>query len=385
MSNIGEIGAAVIGTGFIGTVHAQALRRLGVQVTGLLGSVPERGAEAARRIGVARAYRTLGELLDDPAANCVHVTSPNQFHHEQVKQILAAGRHCVCEKPLAISSAQSAELVALAAASGRVCAVNYNIRFYPLNQHARRMVADGELGEIRLISGHYLQDWLLHDTDWNWRLDPKQGGPLRAVGDIGTHWIDLTSTIAGDRVVAVMAELSTFIKTRRKPVGPVETFSRERAVDTEPLKVTTDDSAVILLRYASGAIGSVVISQVSPGRKNALQWQIDGALAAAAWNSEDPDRLWIGRRDRPNELLQRDPSLLNEDGAAAAGLPGGHVEGFADTFHAMFRDVYASIMAGGPAKDPRYATFEDGHREMLICDAVLRSAMEARWVEVAAN
>lgn len=382
MAGIGSLGAAVIGTGFIGTVHAQALRRLGVNVVGLLGSSPARGKEAADTIGVAKAYDDLDALLSDPAVQVVHVTSPNQFHHMQVKKILSAGRHVVCEKPLTMSSAESAELVELAAATDLITAVNYNIRFYPLNQHACQMAADGDLGEIRLISGHYMQDWLLHDTDWNWRLEADKGGPLRAVGDIGTHWIDLTSHITGLKVTSVMAELSTFVKTRQQPVGPVETFSRERSGDTVATDITTDDTALLLFRYENGARGSVVISQISPGKKNALQWQVDGSKSSAAWNSEKPDHLWVGHRDSPNQILQRDGALMNARGAAAAALPGGHVEGFADSFFALFREIYTAIAAGKAPAKPAYASFADGHYEMLVCDAVLRSAQEGRWVDV---
>ena len=382
MGDLTSIGAAVIGTGFIGTVHVQALRRLGVNVVGVLGSSKERGAKAADAVGVAKAYDDLGALLADPAVHVVHVTSPNQFHHGQVKRILAAGRHVVCEKPLTMTSEESAELVELAAKSGLITAVNYNVRFYPLNQHSRQMVGEGGLGDIRLITGHYMQDWLLYDTDWNWRLEADKGGLLRAVGDIGTHWIDLTSFIAGLKVTSVMAELSTFVKMRQQPVGPVETFSQERSGKTVPTAITTDDTALLLLRYENGARGSVVISQVSPGMKNSLQWHIDGSASAAAWDSEKPDHLWIGHRNRPNEILQRDASLMNAAGAAAASVPGGHVEGFADSFFALFREIYAAVAAGKMPTNPGYASFADGHYEMLVCDAVLRSAKEGCWVDV---
>ncbi len=385
MSNFSDIGAAVIGSGFIGTVHVETLRRLGVRVTGLLGSSPARTAERATALGIQQVYPTLDALLADPSVDVVHVTSPNQFHYPQAKQIFEAGRHLVCEKPLAATSAESAELVRLAASTDKIAAVNFNIRFYPLNQHVRRLVRNGGLGAPRLISGHYLQDWLLYDTDWNWRLDPEKGGRLRAVGDIGSHWIDLTSFLIGERVTAVMAELSTFVKERQQPTGPVETFSRDRSSNTVATKITTEDTALILLRYASGARGSVIISQVSPGRKNTLEWRIDGATAGAAWNSETPDHLWIGHRDRPNEILQRDASLMNEAGSRAASLPGGHVEGFADSFYALFREVYAAVLAGAAPADPVYATLEDGHYEMLVGDAVARSAAEGRWVDISAD
>lgn len=377
-----EIGTAVIGSGFIGTVHIEALRRIGVRVVGLLGSDPARGRQRAEELGVARAYRSLAELLDDPAVEAVHVTSPNDLHHPQVSAILAAGRHVVCEKPLAMTSAQSRELVGLAAQSGLVNAVNFNLRWYPLNQHVATMIAGGELGDVRLVTGHYLQDWLLLDTDWNWRLEGERGGALRAVGDIGSHWLDLASFLTGLRVEAVMADLTTFIPVRRKPAGPVQTFATERAAETVPVEIRTEDTASLLLRYEGGARGAVTISQLSPGRKNSLAYQIDGSGAAVAWDSEQPESLWIGHRDRPNELLLRNPALMNADGAAAARLPGGHVEGFADTFGALFSAVYADVAAGRPSERPRYATFADGHEEMAVGDAVLESSRTGRWAVV---
>lgn len=382
MSDPFSIGAAVIGTGFIGTVHLGALRRLGVPVAGVLGSSPARGAERARALGVPRAYGSLDELLSDPAVQVVHVTSPNVAHYDQVRRILAAGRHVVCEKPLAMTSAQSAEMVAMARASGKVAAVCYNTRFYPLNQQARGMVAAGELGQVRLISGQYHQDWLAHDTDWNWRLEADEGGALRSVGDIGTHWVDLLGFITGMRVASVMADLATFVPVRQRPTGPVETFTAAKGA-TEARAVTTDDAATILLRYPGGARGVMSTSQISQGRKNAMSWDIAGAAASAAWHSETPDHLWIGHRDAPNQVLQRDPGLMNAAGAAAAALPGGHVEGFADTFHAFFRQVYADVARGGRGPASTWATFEDGHFEMLFCDAVLASAARGAWVDVA--
>jgi predicted dehydrogenase len=377
-----DIGAAVIGSGFIGTVHVEALRRLGVNVRGVIDASPELAQAAAARLGLPKAYPDLDAALADPEVDIIHVTSPNQYHYPQVKAILAADKHVICEKPLAVTSDESRELVSLAAASDRISAVNFNIRFYPLNQHAHRMVADGELGDVRLITGHYFQDWLLLDTDWNWRLEPDKGGSLRAVGDIGSHWIDLTSFIAGVRVQSVMADLATFVQVRQKPIGEVETFSQERAVETEPVEMTTDDAAVILLRYADGARGSVAISQISAGRKNSVQWEIDGAVAAAAWDSETPDHLWIGHRGRPNEILQRGAELMNEAGTAATALPGGHVEGFADSMCSHFREVYRAVLTGAAPADPLYATFAAGHHEMTVGDAVARSAAEDRWVDV---
>ena len=382
MSNLSGVGAAVIGTGFIGTVHVEQLRRIGVDVRGVLGSTPERGAQRAAALSVRRAYRSLDEILADDAIDVVHVTSPNHLHVPQAAAILAAGKHVVCEKPLAMTAAESAGLVEQARASGLVNAVNFNIRFYPLHQHVRERVAAGDLGEIRFVTGHYFQDWLLHDTDWNWRLDPDRGGALRAVGDIGSHWLDLMAFVTGQPIVSVMADLATFVTARQEPTGPVETFSTDRSANTVTRPMGTEDVATLLLRFANGARGSVAVSQVSAGRKNSLQWEIDGADGAAWWDSEMPDHLWLGHRDRPNELLLRNPALMGEAGRAAAALPGGHVEGFGDTFGALFRAIYADVLAGRPRTDPPYADFAAGHDEMLVNDAIALSAAERRWVEV---
>jgi predicted dehydrogenase len=382
MASIAHIGAAVIGTGFIGTVHLEALRRIGVQVRGVLGSSPERGAQRAEALGVARAYRDLDELLADERVQVVHVTSPNDLHVEQTIAAMRAGKHVVCEKPLAMTAADSAQLVALAAETGLVNATNFNIRFYPLNQHAHDAVAAGEVGDVRLVTGHYHQDWLLLQTDWNWRLQPDRGGALRAVGDIGSHWLDLMTYITGRHVTAVMADLATFIQTRAEPTGPVETFSTERAAETVEREIATEDAATILLRFEGGARGVVSVSQISAGRKNSLQYEIDGSEASLAWDSEEPDRIWVGHRDRPNEILLKNPALMHPAGRAASALPGGHVEGFFDTFAAHFRTVYQDVVAGAPSSRPGYPTFADGHDEMLVGDAIAHSAREGRWVEV---
>jgi Predicted dehydrogenases and related proteins len=382
MRRIADVGAAVIGTGFIGTVHVEALRRIGVQVRGVLGSTPERGAARAETLGVPRAYDSLDDLLADATVEVVHVTSPNDLHVSQTKAIVAAGRHVVCEKPLAVTAAGSVELVELAAASGLVNATNFNIRYYPLNQHARETVAAGTLGEVRLVTGRYFQDWLLLESDWNWRLQPDRGGALRAVGDIGSHWLDLMTYVTGQRIVAVMADLTTFIGTRHEPTGSVETFATERSGETVSRPIATEDTAAILLHFEGGARGAVTISQISPGRKNSLQYEIDGSAAALAWDSEQPDQAWIGHRDRPNEILIRNPALMGPAGQAASALPGGHVEGFFDTFCAHFRAVYADVVAGAPSSRPGYPTFADGHDEMLVGDAIAESARSGRWVNV---
>ena len=321
-------------------------------------------------------------MLADDTVDVVHVTSPNDLHVAQARAILEAGKHVVCEKPLAMTARESAGLVELAATSGLVNATNFNIRYYPLNQHARELIAGGGLGEVRLVTGRYFQDWLLLDSDWNWRLQPERGGALRAVGDIGSHWLDLMTFVTGRHVTAVMAELSTFIGTRHEPTGPVETFSTERSSETVAREIGTEDAATILLRFEGGARGAVSISQISPGRKNSLQYEIDGSDGAWSWDSEQPDQAWHGHRDRPNEILIRNPALMGPAGQAASALPGGHVEGFFDTFCAHFRAVYQDVAAGAASSRPGYPTFADGHDEMLVGDAIARSAREGRWIDV---
>jgi predicted dehydrogenase len=377
---IAEIGAAVVGTGFIAEVHIEALRRLGVQVHGVVGSSYSRALERATALGLPPAYESFGAMLADLRVDVVHITSPNHLHYPQVKAALAAGKHVVCEKPLTMTSTESAELVRLAKASRLVNAVNFNLRFYPICRHLHQLVFDGGLGEVRLVSGHYLQDWLLLDTDWNWRLEPELGGKLRAVADIGSHWMDLTSHVAGQRIASVMADLKTFIPIRQQPTGPVATFATTGG-PTTPRKIETEDCATILLRFDNGAIGNLTISQISAGRRNTLEFEVDGSKSAAAWNSERPDELWIGHRGQPNEILPRDPSLLNAEGRAAASLPAGHNEGFADTFKALYRSVYRAVAEGGQAQ-PDYPTFADGHESMLVCEAVARSAQHGAWASV---
>jgi predicted dehydrogenase len=379
----GDIKAGVVGIGFIGVAHVEALRRLGVAVGGVVGSSPERARAKAEASGLPPVYESVDAMAGDESIDVVHITSPNYAHADQVRACLAAGKHVICEKPLALNAKDTADLVARAEESGLVNAVCFNSRFYPLNHQAMSMVAGGEIGEVRLITGSYHQDWLLRDTDWNWRLQAGEAGELRAVADIGSHWLDLTRFISGKNVESVMADLHTLVPVRRHPAGPVETFA---AVDPDQELVeevmTSDDAAGILLRYQDGARGAVTISQVSAGRRNTLGYEIGGSDSAISWSSERPDDLWIGHRGRPNELLHRDPALAGPEAAALIAYPGGHLEGFPDTFRALFSRVYLDVIDGSPASSPAYPTFADGHDAVLVTDAVASSNIEQRWVTV---
>jgi predicted dehydrogenase len=382
-ATVSELGAAIVGTGFIAPVHVEALRRLDRPVVGILGSSPEKGRAAARALRIPKAYATFEELLADPGVQVVHLASPNRLHFEQCRRALAAGKHVICEKPLALTAQETAQLVALAERTPLVTAVCYNVRFYPLCLEARQRVGGGQLGAVHHVTGSYEQDWLLYDTDFNWRVLEAEGGALRAVADIGTHWLDLITFVTGLEVEAVCADLRTFLPTRRRPRGGMETFQAKltSAPETEPVAVTTEDYGSVLLRFRGGAAGVFTVSQVAAGRKNSIRYEIAGAGGALAWDSERPNELWLGHRDRANEVLLRDPALLTPAVRRFTDYPGGHNEGFPDTFKQLIRATYETI-EGRPPQGPRpFPTFADGHREVLLCEAILKSHRERRWVE----
>lgn len=381
-------GVAIVGGGFIGPVHVEALRRIGLKVVGVLGSTPERARPFAAKLGIDRIYAGLDELLDDADIDAVHVVSPTPAHFEQARQVLESGRHVVCEKPLATTAAQTRALRDLALSRpGQAAAVNYNVRYYPLCHEMRDRVTRGDVGRVLTITGSYTQDWLLYPDDYNWRVEPDGGTNLRAVADVGTHWMDLARFVTGQRIVSVMADLATFHAERRRPIGPAETFAGPGSpVASRPVAVTTEDHGAVLFRMSDAARGVFHVSQVTAGRKNRLLLEVSGTEGSLVWDSESPDRLWIGRRNEPNLLLARDPALLSPPAAAISHYPGGHVEGLADTFKqldlAVYRWVKASEGRADPAA-PTFPTFEDGHREALVCEAIARSASEGAWVAVA--
>jgi predicted dehydrogenase len=372
-----------VGIGFIGVAHVEALRRLGVTVAGVVGSSPERARAKAEAAGLPPVYESVAALAGDPEIDVIHLASPNYAHAEQARTVLDAGKHVVCEKPLAIDSADTADLLTRAEASGLVHAVCFNIRHYPLNHQAMAMVAAGDIGEPMFITGSYHQDWLLEDTDWNWRLQPEEAGRLRAVADIGSHWLDLTRFISGLDVEEVMADLHTLVPVRRHPRGPVESFAKadltENLIEEE---MTSDDAAGILLRYQGRARGAVTISQVSAGEKNSVRYEIAGSEGSLSWYSQHPDQLMIGHRDRPNEVMYRDPGNSAPEASRNMAYPAGHVEGFPDTFRALFAQVYTAIDSGQRPGAAAYPTFADGHDAMLVTEAVARSHDEQRWTKV---
>lgn len=375
--------AAVIGTGFIGPVHVEALRRAGIHVEGILGSSAEKSLAAAESLGLPRGYESLDDLLADETIDVVHITSPNRHHFDQAVAALNAGKHVLCEKPLAMNSVQSRDLVQLAKQAKRFAAVTYNIRFYPLCHEAAARVADGSIGDVLHVTGSYVQDWLLKPSDFNWRVTASDGGELRAVADIGTHWLDLVQYVTGQKVVSVCADLQTVHAHRNRPVGGAKTFSGDNAdVPTKSIAVDTEDAGFLLLRFDGGARGSLHVSQTTAGRKNCLRYEIAGSKQAIAFDSESPNSMWIGNRDAANQTLVRDPSLLHPSAAAIANYPGGHAEGFPDTFKQLFNTFYQCIEAGELSADAPYPTFADGHREIVLCEAILQSHRHQKWIDV---
>ncbi|MCC6396934.1 MAG: Gfo/Idh/MocA family oxidoreductase [Bacteroidetes bacterium] len=382
-----RIGAAVIGTGFIGPAHLEALRRIPwVDIRAIASNEPARARELADRLAVPTVYDDWRDVLRDASVQVIHNCTPNNLHFAINKTAIAAGKHVLSEKPLTLTSRESAELIALAKRAGIVHAVNYNYRFYPLIQHARQMVLAGETGDIRLVHGHYLQDWLFFDTDYNWRLDPGISGASRAVADIGSHWCDLVQFITGLRITAVCANLRTVYPKRKKPRETRVTFSGKAGGKDSSVSVSveTEDTGTIMFELSNGAAGSCVVSQVSAGRKNREWFEIDGSRCALSWDQEEPNQLWIGRRDGPNEVLIKDPSLLQPDARRYAHYPGGHPEGYPDGLKNLFLDFYTYLgnLEASRKEPPPFPTFEDGHWENLVVEAVLRSNKKRGWVRV---
>ena len=385
----------LVGAGFVGPHHVDAVRRLGfVDIVAVAGSSEESGRKKAEALGARRGYGSYQALLDDPDVQVVHNATPNHLHYEVTSAALARGKHVVSDKPLAMTAAQSKRLVEEAARAGVVTAVTFNYRGNPLVQQARAAILRGDIGRPFFLHGHYLQDWLLEDSDYSWRLDPEKGGPSSAIGDIGSHWCDLAQHVSGLRITQVLGDITTVIPVRQKPRGAREAFSAGRrgrgrggpgVSDVERVDITVEDLASVLIRFDGGAKGAFSVGQVCGGHKNDLVLEVCGSTSSIAWRQEHQNELWFGHRDRANEVLQKDPSLLGDAARGYARLPGGHQEAWADAFCNLMRDIYGCIAAGTPASalPPAVATFEDGYRASLIVEAILDSARRGgAWTAV---
>jgi predicted dehydrogenase len=376
-----KLKVAIFGIGFMGRVHTEALRRLGnVEVVGVAGRTAGAARKFADPLGIERATGNYQDLLADPELNAVHICTPNELHFPMAQAAMQAGKHVLCEKPLASTIAEANAMLALAKEKGLAHCTLYNVRAYPQVQNMRRMCEVGEVGEVgdvQVVQGTYSQDWLLYDTDWNWRIE---SGPSRTFADIGTHWCDLAEHITGRRISSLCADLTTFLDTRKKPKGSVETFTGKTLQPSEydEVAIKTEDFGAMIFAMGEKTKGSLTVSQVSVGRKNRLFIEIFGTKASVAWNSECPDELWIGHRNSPNQIVVKDPSLLTNGATSWADLPGGHSEGYDDTFKQIFRRFYRRVADENAPIE--YPTFDDGIRQMRVLDAVLESSRKRAWV-----
>jgi predicted dehydrogenase len=378
-----KIKTAIIGTGFMGKVHAENVRRLGnVEIAAVAASSDDKARQFGQSIGVERTTGDYRTLLADPEIDAVHILTPNALHYPMCKAAIAAGKHVLCEKPFTMTAAEAKELVDLAASAKIVNAIQHNLRYYPVVQQIRRMIEAGDLGEVLIVQGTYSQDWLLYETDWNWRIESKANGALRAMGDIGSHWMDMIQHLTGQRITALCADLATFFKTRKRPKGSIETFAGKtlNPEDYQPVDIDTEDYGAVMLHLGNRARGAFTVSQMSAGRKNMFTFDIYGTKAGVSWNQERPDELWIGHRNTPNSVIVKDGSLLYPKAAAYADLPGGHSEGYDDTHKQVFKHFYARV--ADPSAPVDYPTFEDGLLGMRLLEKVLESSKKNGWVKV---
>jgi len=372
----------------MGGAHVEALQRIGgVEVIAIASMDLNSARSIADKFSIPKIYENWKDVLASNEVEVIHNCTPNNLHFEINKAAINSGKHIISEKPLTINSKQSAELLKLAVRKKVVNAINFNYRFYPLIQHARIEMQKGVLGEIYLVHGNYLQDWLYYNTDYNWRLETGVSGESRAIADIGSHWCDMVQFVTGMKIKKVFANLVTIHKTRLKPEKSVETFKRKEKKSfgkAKDIEIKTEDAGTVLFQFENGTIGTFTVSQVSAGRKNHFWFEIDGSRKSIAWNQEDPNKLWVGYREKPNEVIIKDPSLLNEDAKRFAHYPGGHPEGYPDGPKNLFMSVYNFIREGkSPLKDKKdFPTFEDGHQENLIVEAILKSNRLQKWIEV---
>src|SRR3984957_3035070 len=381
-----SIKTAIFGTGFMGRVHLEAVRRTeSVETVAIAGRNIEAAKKLSAGFAISKVTTDYAEILRDPTIDAVHICTPNAQHFPMAKDALMAGKHVLCEKPLATSVEEGQELVALAAKRGLRNCVCHNLRYYPMVQQMRSLCAAGDLGEILVIQGTYSQDWLLYDTDWNWRVETKAGGPSRCMADIGSHWFDMAEHVTGLRVTSLCADLQTFHPTRKQPKRSVETFANKLLGPEDYIEtpVDTEDFGAVMFRMGTRTRGSMTASQVSAGRKNGLSIEIYGTRSSVAWNQERPDELWSGHRDVGNQIFVKDPSLLKPVARAFADLPGGHSEGYDDTFKQVFRRFYASI--DGPGGAVEYPEFTDGLRQLKILSTTLQSHRTRGWADVPAR
>lgn len=383
-----RIKTAVIGSGFMGAAHIEAIQRIGgVEVIAVSSNDFPTAKELQEKYSIPKFYENWQDVMLDNEVEVIHNCTPNFLHFEINKAAINTGKHILSEKPLTLTSNESDELMLLLKNKKIVNAINFNYRFYPLVQNARVEIEKGHLGHIYLVHGSYLQDWLFYETDYNWRLETELGGNSRAIADIGSHWCDTVQFVTGQKIKRVFANLVTVHKTRKKPTKEVATFNgklQSNLTEHKEVEINTEDAGSILIQFREGAQGVFTVSQISAGRKNHFNFEIDGSKKSISWNQERPNEMWVGYREKPNEIIMKDPSLLDESVRKYAHYPGGHPEGYPDGPKNLFNNFYKFIRE---KKDPNmgkpdFPTFADGHTENKIVEAIIKSSKEQKWIEI---
>jgi predicted dehydrogenase len=366
----------LVGPGFIAPHHLDAVRRLGdVDVIAIAGSSQTSAERKARDYKVDRAYGNFRDLLADPDVHVIHNTTPNHLHLAINLAALAAGKHIISDKPLGMNSVEGGQMRDAAVDSGLAHVVTFNYRGNPLVQQAREMIARGEAGNLCFIHGCYLQDYLTSPDAYTWRVDPGRSGASNVLGDIGSHWCDLAEHVSGQRIVAVLAELTTVVPTRYTTGATTGAFSKQKGGEPTPVAMQSEDLASVLVRFENGVRGSFSVGQTLPGHKNDLRLELNGSQCSLGWKQEQQNELWIGRQDQANSILMKDPGLVSGEALRYTRLPGGHQEAWADAFFNIVREAYDWIRADAApgANSAALPTFEDGYRSNCVIDAILRS------------
>lgn len=383
-----KIKAGIVGMGFIAGSHIDAVRRIGFAewaAAAGTGSNHALSRSKAEANFIPKYYESVDELLLDPEISVVHNCTSNHLHHEINEKIIKAGKHVFSEKPLARTVGESESLLELLREHPEIThGMNFNYRMNPLVQEMKNKVSHGEIGQPKLIHGSYLQDWLLYDTDYNWRLEPDIGGPSRAIADIGSHWMDAAQVVTGGKIVEVCADLVTVWPVRKQPKTTIETFAVHTDGEFVDKAIDTEDYGAVMFRMDNGIRGVFYVSQVSAGRKCHFNLELNGSQASLYWNQEEADRMWMGFRDQDNRTVIRNPNLMHAESRHYASLPAGHPEGWNDALKNNVHSFYEFISEGKSLKQdrPDFATFEDGHYLMRITEAILTSSRSKSWVQV---
>jgi predicted dehydrogenase len=376
-----RIKAGIVGMGFIGPIHLEALRRLGYMDVCIATSNIESSKKSAEENNVSEYYSDWQELIEKSGIDVIHICTPNSLHYPIAKKAMEKGIHVICDKPLTLDIEEAKELTETAKQTGVINAVTFNTFYYPLVQQSATMIHNCQLGNINYLQGFYLQDWLLHDSDYNWRVESVYGGPSRVIGDIGSHCLFMIQKIIGQKIIKLYADFNTFVPSRKKPRGKIETYQKNTDLNCEEIAVDTEDQATLLLEFDRGARGVFIGGQTFPGRKNKLGFEIYGSEKSLAWDAENPNFLQIGERSTANMVLMKDFNLLEQNAARMCDFTGGIQEGFAETWKNLMKVIYSAIQKGKHTEGV-YPTFEDGLHMQKIVNASYNSSVMKQWVEI---